>query len=65
MRNVRESTPMRSPKVNKMLDEIPPKLVTIGIVFIAGILMALIIIVCFVPYPHSKGESILQHWLFF
>ena len=28
-----------------------------------GIFLALIIVVCFVPYPHSQGESILQHML--
>lgn len=56
---------IRSVKVRELLGAIPSKLVTWGIVIIIAILMALIMIVSFIPYPHSKGESILQHLLFF
>lgn len=56
---------LRSEKVRKLLGEIPPMLITAGIVVIVAILLALIMIVCFVPYPYSEGESILQHWLYY
>ncbi len=44
-------------------DEIPPALVLWGTVIIVAIFLALVLVVCFVPYPHSNGESILQHLL--
>ncbi len=54
---------LRSEKVRNLLGEIPPALVRWGTVIIVAIFMALVLVVCFVPYPHSKGESILQHLL--
>ena len=52
---------LRSEKVRQLLGEIPPALVTWGTEIILFIFLVLIIVVCFVPYPHSQGESILQH----
>ena len=52
---------LRSEKVRQLLGEIPPALVTWGTAIILFIFLVLIIVVCFVPYPHSQGESILQH----
>lgn len=43
--------------------EIPPALVRWGSVIIVAIFLVLLLVLCFVPYPHSKGESILQHFL--
>ena len=52
---------LRSEKVRQLLGKIPPALVTWGTAIILFIFLVLIIVVCFVPYPHSQGESILQH----
>ena len=54
---------LRSEKVRNLLGEIPPSLVKWGTVIIVAIFLALFLVVCFVPYPHSHGESILQHLL--
>ncbi len=52
---------LRSEKVRNLLGEIPPALVQWGTVIIVAIFLILLLVVCFVPYPHSQGESILQH----
>lgn len=54
---------LRSEKVRNLLGEIPPVLMRWGNVIILAIFLALLLVVCFVPYPHSQGESILQHFL--
>lgn len=54
---------LRSEKVRNLLGEIPPSLVRWGTVIIVAIFLILLLVVCFVPYPHSQGESILQHIL--
>ena len=54
---------LRSEKVRNLLGEIPPSLVKWGTVIIVAIFLALLLVVCFVPYPYSQGESILQHLL--
>ena len=62
-KNVCNDIELRSEKVRNLLGEIPPALVRWGSVIIVAIFLALLLVVCFVPYPHSKGESILQHYL--
>lgn len=62
-KNVCNDIELRSEKVRNLLGEIPPALVRWGSVIIVAIFLALLLVVCFVPYPHSKGESILQHFL--
>ena len=52
---------LRSEKVRNLLEEIPPALVQWGTVIIVAIFLILLLVVCFVPYPHSQGESILQN----
>ena len=52
---------LHSAKVRNLLGEIPPALVRWGTVIIVAIFLILLLVVCFVPYPHSQGESILQH----
>ena len=52
---------LRSEKVRNLLGEIPPALVRWGTAIIVAIFLTLLLVVCFVPYPHSQGESILQH----
>ena len=54
---------LRSEKVRNLLGEIPPSLVRWGTLIIVAILLVLLLVVCFMPYPHSQGESILQHIL--
>lgn len=55
---------LRSEKVRYLLDENPPWYVTWGTVFVIFIFLILSLILCLVPYPHSAGESILQHWIY-
>lgn len=52
---------IRSEKVRKLIGEIPPALVRWGTAIIALIFIALFVSVCFLSYPYSNGESILQH----
>lgn len=52
-----------SEKVRNMLGEIPYVLVRCGTVIIVAIFLALLLVICFMPYPHFQGESILQHLL--
>lgn len=54
---------LRSEKVRKLLGEIPPALVRWGTIIIVAIFISLLLVVCIMPYPYSKGESILQHIL--
>lgn len=54
---------LRSEKVKKLLGEIPPALVRWGTIIILVIFVSLLLVVCFMPYPYSKGESIIQHIL--
>lgn len=62
-KNVCNDIELRSEKVRNLLGEIPPAFVRWGSVIIVAIFLVLLLVVCFVPYPHSKGESILQHFL--
>lgn len=52
---------LRSEKVRKLIGDIPPSLVRWGIVIIVTIIIGLLAAVCFLPYPYSNGESILEH----
>lgn len=61
--NKNKEIELRSEKVRNLLGEIPPSLVRWGTVIIVTILLVLLFVLCFMPYPHSNGESILQHWL--
>jgi hypothetical protein len=61
MENDKNDIELRSEKVRQLIGEIPPSLIRCGIIIIAVIVIALITAVCFLPYPYSNGESILQH----
>lgn len=52
---------LRSEKVRNLLGEIPPALVRWRTVIIVAILLILLLVMCFMPYPHSNGESIMLH----
>ena len=45
---------IRSEKVRKLIGEIPPALVRWGTAIIALIFIALLVSVCFLPYPYSN-----------
>ena len=62
-KNLNIDIELRSEKVRNLLGEIPSSLVRWGTVIIIAILLILLLVVCFIPYPHSQGESILQHIL--
>lgn len=55
---------LRSEKVRNLLGEIPSSLIRWGTVIIIAIFLILLLVVCFMPYPYSNGESILQHVIF-
>lgn len=52
---------LRSEKVRSILGDIPQSLVMWGTGIIILIFLTLLMVVCFVPYPHSQGESIFQY----
>ena len=54
---------LHSKKEYNLLGENPPALIRWGTVIIVAIFLILLLVVCFMPYPHSQGESILQHIL--
>jgi len=55
---------LRSEKVRNLLGEIPSSLIRWGTVIIIAIFLILLLVVCFMPFPYSNGESILQHIIF-
>lgn len=55
---------LRSEKVRNLLGEIPSSLIRWGTVIIITIFLILLLVVCFMPFPYSNGESILQHIIF-
>lgn len=44
-----------------LLGEIPPSIIRWGTVIIVAIFLILLLVICFMPYPYSNGESILQY----
>lgn len=54
---------LRSEKVRTLLGEIPSSLIRWGTVVIVAIFLVLLLVLCFMPYPHSNGESIITHIL--
>lgn len=63
IKDIDENMELRSEKVRNILGEIPSSLMRWGILIIALICIALLLVVCLVPYPYSNGESILSHLL--
>ena len=64
MRFKEDNVELRSEKVRNLLGEIPPTLVRWGTVVIVAIFLVLLLVLCFMPYPYSNGESIINHILF-
>lgn len=63
-KNISNDIELRSKKILNLLREILPVLVQWGTVILVAIFLALLLVVCFVPYPNSNGESILQHIIY-
>ena len=59
--NALDKIELRSEKVRKLLGEIPQTLVCWGMVIMLVIFIALLAVVCLLPYPYSNGESIIEH----
>ena len=53
---------LRSEKVRNLIGEIPPSLVRWGTAVIVLIFLLLLTALCFLPYPYSNGESIIEHF---
>lgn len=63
-KTTRDESELRSEKVRNLLGDVPSPLVQWGTVAIVAIVLILLLVICFVPYPHSPyGESILLHWI--
>lgn len=54
---------LRSPRMRRILDAVPPGLTVWAVVLSLLILGAVAAALCLLPYPHSGGESILEHIL--
>ena len=52
---------LRSEKVRRIVGAVPSRLIGWNMAVIVIILLALLLVVCFVPYPYGDGESIIQH----
>ena len=59
-----EEIELRSEKVRNLLGEIPPYLIRWSTAIIVAIFLILLLVICFMPFPYSNGESILQHIIF-
>ncbi|MCH5310952.1 MAG: hypothetical protein J1E57_03210 [Prevotella sp.] len=62
-KNINSDIELRSEKIRNLLGEIPSSLVRWGTLVIVAVFLVLLLVACFMPYPHSQGESILQHFL--
>ena len=58
-----DKTKLRSPKIRNIIRENPPILLRWGTTFIMLIFILLILFVCFLKYPYSMSETILQHFV--
>lgn len=54
---------LRSEKVRKLIGEKPPFLIRWGSAILVIAFIVLILLICVLPYPYSKGETILQHFI--
>lgn len=52
---------LRSKKDCNLLGKVSPTVRGWGTTIVVAITLILLIVVCFVPYPNSNGESIIQH----
>ena len=55
--------PLRSEKIQKLLDSTPSALLIWSIAVSSLIIALLILTITLIPYPYSQGESILCHLL--
>lgn len=57
----KEVIELRPEREYVQIDDIPSSLVRWGVAVISVISAALIAALCLLQYPHSEGETILQH----
>lgn len=60
---IHDRTELRSPKIRSIIKEDPPALLRWGTTLIVVIFIILILFVCFLKYPYSVSETILQHFV--
>lgn len=63
LKSSNDKVELRSEKVRKLIEEIPTPLLRWGTTIIALIFLVLLIALSLLPYPYSKEESILQHFI--
>lgn len=54
---------LHSKKVRGLLGDMPSSLVKWSTVILTAIFVILLAVICLMPYPYSKGESIMEHLL--
>lgn len=59
-----EKIELRSEDDSKLLEEKYSSVIGWGTAAIVTISLILLLVVCFIPYPNSNGESIIQHIIF-
>ena len=52
---------LRSQSMRRILDKMPSSLTLWAVLLSVLIMGAVLAAVCLLPYPHSAGESILEH----
>lgn len=59
-----EKIELRSEDDSKLLEEKYSSEIGWSTTAIVSIFLILLLVVCFIPYPNSNGESIIQHIIF-
>lgn len=59
-----EKIELRSEDDSKLLEEKYSSVIGWSTTAIVSIFLILLLVVCFIPYPNSNGESIIQHIIF-
>ena len=52
---------LRSSKVRHIVGTVPSALIKWNTIIVIFILLTLLIVIFFLPYPYGKGETIFQH----
>lgn len=63
--DTRDKIELRSERARRLTDELPTRLLRVGMALTVGILLALIAAVVFIRYPYGDGESVLVHLMAF
>lgn len=52
---------LRSDKVRHLLNSIPKSLIRCGYCIMLVMFIVILLVICFMPFPHGNGENILSH----